>query len=868
MDNKTKILLTLTISLLIIGSTYAVTETWEDGDYTANPTWTTFTGYSACSVQSSTKYAGTYALQCANGKGLQTILSVPTGISDNNAYLRYDGGGTQAAFNLGKVFPTDEIGIDFYGGTARYNINDSATGIPSGTISTNTWYKVRIKINKTTQKASFYLYDTSGNLLASQIDSSITSASSMDYNTMQLINGGGAGSSYYDNISTAIDTSGSINASFTYSAGQAINTDENITHSDWNFTDTTTINYCTYTTHSWDNNRTGHMGDTNNLTNYQFTSSGDYNVTLTATGTGCGTSTQSQIIHVGKTPTGIPCTITPPAQMLTRNTILTPDTETAGYTFTIKVNNTQDSNTVYNYQGDAYTLQRTDFYDNLTYQCRITNTDGNTTKPTTTYNTGLIDTKINYGYYDSITNGPTTNYMDLNFQGNGLTGTQYYASTNSLYLSNILTSGNDSKTLTYTATDPMGIYRTKTITGYTFDRYTIDQNLTMQPPQLLLIFDVNTAGMLSGSGTPTIQFPTGLFSQNFTNTFILISQSSLPEGVVNVNFNDKGAGYGTQQTYQYVNNRDTDVNDSITIINHQVPITNKIGIQVKGLGGLPIENAIVRVYDQNTQTGNGNLIDQLLTDNTGSTAYYTDNNRQQSLQVIAEGYDPNYTTLINTSEFIGTTQPIILKQSGFQIQNKYSIYAPTSTNITTIPTTIQLLITAIAPQQISVQIIRADGTTETKATTEWMYAYQTDITNQNQLPAEVKVSIWGQQQVDINYWYGIPTTVKPETNGTTGTALKTITDLWNTLQTNQSTKTPEQQTETNRAIVFIGLITTVILAGIGEATMQKGALTFFTVCIIMSFAVNAIFILPAALGVLFIFRKQIGNYLGDKVWIS
>ena len=314
---KYKSILILFILLFLIGNIFAETinayDGFEDGDYTTNPTWTLVGGNPI--VTNTIKHTGTYGLK----SNLNESISINfNGITDFSAWVA---GSTDRAASELKILETantaNSVNIYAYNYGAGYIVKRLVDGSAAdlGLISVNVWYKYRIVINTVADTVSFYVYNSTEELLYFEENIAGTNVALFDKITLNQV-GSAEKYAYFDDVkystinvgittdfdyivnktTTNIDFNDTSIAILTTIDGWSWKINDSIVSTDQNFSYNTTqlqdINAC-LTIDNNDDTFTDtkcvlfNTGDweapTTTFSSHQVTGTTDQNITLTCT---------------------------------------------------------------------------------------------------------------------------------------------------------------------------------------------------------------------------------------------------------------------------------------------------------------------------------------------------------------------------------------------------------------------------------------------------------------------------------------------------------------------------------------------------------------------------------------------------------
>jgi len=180
-------------------------DSWEDGDWTSNPTWTEVTGGTAnetATVKAEAALVGNYGLElwCANGdyqEQLSTNYSVSAG--DFRIRIKCDNVAARALFIVRDSSNKECVWIGIYGGSKFAYYHSGGTNYFTITPSNNTEYILRGDYDSSGPTVDYYIYDSSGSLLESH--TGLTPPASGNTATIRLDNysgGNGAITTYWD----------------------------------------------------------------------------------------------------------------------------------------------------------------------------------------------------------------------------------------------------------------------------------------------------------------------------------------------------------------------------------------------------------------------------------------------------------------------------------------------------------------------------------------------------------------------------------------------------------------------------------------------------------------------------------------------
>lgn len=173
---------------------------FEDGDFTSDPTWQEFSNGGSAQVQGTTVKNGDFAVEIVDESTLAYERSTPS-LSDGETYSTWINTddlfstslyglseGTDPESSRGLVMRVNNEKVRFVSFDSSGFI-DFKDAVSSGTITRNTWFRLEIETNPSTNEATGRVYDSSNSFLGS---ATITTAgsSSLEHTVIETDNGG------------------------------------------------------------------------------------------------------------------------------------------------------------------------------------------------------------------------------------------------------------------------------------------------------------------------------------------------------------------------------------------------------------------------------------------------------------------------------------------------------------------------------------------------------------------------------------------------------------------------------------------------------------------------------------------------------
>lgn len=197
-------------------------------------------------------------------------------------------------------------------------------------------------------------------------------------------------------------------------------------------------------------------------------------------------------------------------------------------------------------------------------------------------------------------------------------------------------------------------------------------NITLFPPRLLIYFYQNSAPTTTSGSVEDLET-----SKGFNNSYIIYIQSNLTEGLVQVKFNTIN---NWTQYYEYINDQETYINESIEIIN----TSNELWygyFEVLDYSNSPIDDVVIRAeytIAEVNQNKTAKLLGQRLTDDEGITFFIAEKLSQVRFSFIKEGYDIVEEVYSFGDEEFDRTNPrtIYLQQSSSGVTENAWVYLP------------------------------------------------------------------------------------------------------------------------------------------------------------------------------------------------
>jgi len=301
---------------------YSDFDGFENGNYTSNPTWTNV--FKIPIVSNVVKREGIYSLALTTRGVSHSLYTDFNNSSSDVSVVSFWYQGNQDYIHPGLSLSLNSDNntltqFNFSGDSSSIYGNTSTTNVElQDSIAVDTWYKGLIKYYKNEEKVDYYLYADNNSLISSSLNNI-----PYDINSITRVSiGGNDENSYVDNVtwwnensiitlSLGID----IEANFSSSGSNWLDTEEGITSLSWVFTNTSNPIDANFT---WFVNSAS-QGTNVNL-NYNFTSTGDYNVFLQMDSAGT-LYTAQEWVSIGELPQGL--AITPTSATKDVNTVYT-----------------------------------------------------------------------------------------------------------------------------------------------------------------------------------------------------------------------------------------------------------------------------------------------------------------------------------------------------------------------------------------------------------------------------------------------------------------------------------------------------------------------------------------------------------------
>lgn len=162
-------------------------------------------------------------------------------------------------------------------------------------------------------------------------------------------------------------------------------------------------------------------------------------------------------------------------------------------------------------------------------------------------------------------------------------------------------------------------------------------NVTLQSAQLILTFYQNGILRSTEGQIHDTSLINGTYGFNTTQQIVM--QSDLEEGYIHAEF---GMNNGTNWTqyYEYINDYQTTINESIEILQNS---DWSAYLQVYDVAGNPLKDVVIRANYAYTEIGNWTsykLLGQRLTDDDGKTFFIADQNTKIIFTIYKENYEP------------------------------------------------------------------------------------------------------------------------------------------------------------------------------------------------------------------------------------
>lgn len=421
-----------------------------------------------------------------------------------------------------------------------------------------------------------------------------------------------------------------------------------------------------------------------NITNHNTTQLINYSLQQTNF-----TITSHQVTGTNKTQTNntMTCTYTNP----------TPYTATTNYHVSNKNDTTHWQSTT-----GKYLINQTDYADQLEYTCQPCTTYGCTNStPITTLN----------DHIDSYITLRVVNYNQEELNQTNLTISAYDVrhlnENNMTYnMSKFINSSNKTVTTLLEIYDYINNNNADYIKNITIHELNTTMTFQMSPNELKIQFPEHVSGVVADTQK----------SRWFNESLLLIVQSGLETGQVNLMFNGEQGNY--TQFYEYINDQETYIDEDVYLID--TPDTLAY-LKAQDLAGAPIENALIRLYQykpNSTTYETRELIGQRLTDSNGQTLFVLDSETQVVIITTKEDYTIT-TQIVNVMELDTTHETpylITMTPSGSNTISYDSYYIPpTITN-----TSEDLQVRVYSPDALTLQLTttyaRENGTETTQMT--------------------------------------------------------------------------------------------------------------------------------------------------------
>ena len=248
-----------------------------------------------------------------------------------------------------------------------------------------------------------------------------------------------------------------------------------------------------------------------------------------------------------------------------------------------------------------------------------------------------------------------------------------------LFAHNYINSTNKSIQLAINVTDLAYEHRSNS-TNLTINETNEEFNITLQSNQLLFKFYKN------GNLTSTSGYLADLEkSFGFNGTSVLVVQSNLTEGRVNVRFG-LIENMNHTQFYEYNNDLKTHVSEDIELITNADWSSY---IKIQDQSGVPIEGAIITVeysYHALNIWKFHKLLGQRITDNEGITWFYADTLSEILITVVKDGYSVQRRLITIGDESYTQSNPLIIELDvgdARVLRNAWSFIDPVFSNKTT-----------------------------------------------------------------------------------------------------------------------------------------------------------------------------------------
>lgn len=270
----------------------------------------------------------------------------------------------------------------------------------------------------------------------------------------------------------------------------------------------------------------------------------------------------------------------------------------------------------------TYTINTTDFLNNLTYYCQACTPYECNNGTQKSIAQDIINNKLYiyvYDYLSELVSSILIKIPEFFAESNdnpSITNLNWYINrTNNTAYTIINITDTGLKNRQYQA------YINITDVNNTF-------NITLSPNQLVLNFSGTTNGLIADNTS----------IQNFTQQQYIIQQENLSLGDVLVAFNHDTENY--TQFYEYINDQTTHVFENIKLLNN-----SKVDIYAYLLitdeGNSPLEDVTIRAYFEEPTGGawkTYKLMGQRMTDGAGMTLFYFDSTTVVKLVISKDGY--------------------------------------------------------------------------------------------------------------------------------------------------------------------------------------------------------------------------------------
>lgn len=298
---------------------------------------------------------------------------------------------------------------------------------------------------------------------------------------------------------------------------------------------------------------------------------------------------------------------------------------------TYTYNNTNDTTITTHLNAVNYTINRTDFLDQLAITCTPCTIYNCTRSSNTTIAANQIDSNLVISI-QSFVGGLVSNSEITD----GVTGGTYYSNPLTYNLSQFLNQSSHTRYVNINITD-LDDTTTKVQHVMYLNETNLNFTLLLNYTQLLITFmDFNYNG---ASSYWLLSDNQRNLTRSTTNaTYIIYIQQNLSQGPVYVKFGNYEPDYNETftQYYEYINNN-SQIDINISLLENQ---NNQCYFYLRIIdpGSRPIENTIIKAYSGNA-SGEMKFIGQRLTPNTGITYFYGDPSHEILLTILANGYE-------------------------------------------------------------------------------------------------------------------------------------------------------------------------------------------------------------------------------------